>query len=273
MSCYKKLLSKLSIKKNTKDQLRNDLLSQLGKNYKDSKVLHQHSLSIIEGAIQSIDMQVREIMIDHSQMKRINISDDRTEILRTVVESGHSRFPVLNKEGNEVLGILLAKDLIALMLEENNPDILIKDIMRPVTKIPESKKLLVLLNEFREQRNHMALVYDEYGDIAGLVTIEDVLEEIVGEIEDEYDKANDGNIIETSTGVFMIHAITPIEDFNAYFSAKLSDKDFDTIGGLILNKCQRIPHRDENVDIDGFVFKVMQADRRRIHLLRLIIPG
>lgn len=262
-----KLLSKFGLRQIKNN--RNSLLKQLREAAKDPSVLSTNALPIIEGAIQSADMQAREIMLDRSQMKTVNISDSRNDLLRTVVKSGHSRFPVLDEDNKEVLGILLAKDIIALMLEEQDQTIVISEIMRPVTKIPESKRLLVLLNEFREQRNHMAIVYDEYGDIAGLVTIEDVLEEIVGEIEDEYDKESDGNIRETSPGIFMIQAITPIEDFNAHFSAKLSDSEFDTIGGLILHQCQRIPRRDENIEIENFSFKVMQADRRRIHLLRL----
>jgi magnesium and cobalt transporter len=190
-------------------------------------------------------------------------------LLRTVVESGHSRFPVLGENRNEVVGILLAKDLLLYAFERTDSRFNVKDILRPAIFVPESKRLNVLLKEFRSSRNHMAIVVDEYGGIAGMVTIEDVLEQIVGEIEDEHDVEEDDTIRKHSEMHYTIKALTPIEDFNEYFGKDLSDDEFDTMGGLVVHAIGHLPKRGERIVIGNMLFKVLRADSRRVHMLQL----
>jgi magnesium and cobalt transporter len=245
-----------------------DLVQVLRKAQRN-KVIDADALSIIEGALQVSDMQVRDIMIPRSQVVTVDASADPQDILPVVIEAQHSRFPVIGDSLDEVLGILLAKDLLPLALDREAKKFDIKDVLRPATFVPESKRLNVLLKEFRENRNHMALVIDEYGDLAGLCTIEDVLEQIVGEIEDEHD-TDDEVFIKTLDGnQFTVKALTPIDEFNEFFSSEFPEEDFDTIGGLVLSQFGRIPQRDESVRIGSFLFKVLNADNRQIRLLHV----
>lgn len=237
------------------------------------QIVDSDALSIMEGAIQVADMQVREIMIPRSQMVCVKAEQKPKEFLPQIIESAHSRFPVLGENDEEVLGILLAKDLLPLVLEESVDSFRLKDILRPVTFVPESKRLNVLLKEFRATRNHMAVVIDEYGGIAGLVTIEDVLEQIVGEIEDEHDfDEEDSFIKQVDDSTFMVKALTSIEDFNESFHTKFLDDEFDTIGGVIVDRFGRLPDCDETITIDALEFKVVNANNRQIHLLQVTTP-
>jgi magnesium and cobalt transporter len=235
-----------------------------------NKVIDSECLSIIEGALSVADMQVRDIMIPRSQVVTVMASAAPQDILPVVIEAQHSRFPVIGDSLDEVLGILLAKDLLALALDrDSNKKFDIKDVLRPATFVPESKRLNVLLKEFRENRNHMAIVIDEYGDLAGLCTIEDVLEQIVGDIEDEHD-TDDEVFIKTLDGShFTVKALTPIQEFNEFFDSEFPEEDFDTIGGLVLSQFGRIPQRDESMKIGSFLFKVLNADNRQIRLLHV----
>ncbi|MDT8397486.1 MAG: transporter associated domain-containing protein [Pseudomonadales bacterium] len=236
-------------------------------------VLDADCLSIIEGALQVSDMQVREIMIPRSQVVTVEMSASPEEFLPTVIDAAHSRFPVVGESLDQVLGILLAKDLLPLILEKDVRKFNIKDVLRPAVFVPESKRLNVLLKEFRENRIHMAVVLDEYGCLSGVVTIEDVLEQIVGEIEDEHDVDEEDFIKPFDHNSHVVKALTPIEDFNEHFQTDFSEEDFDTIGGLVLQKFGHIPEREESVSIGNFVFKVLNADNRQIRLLLVSIPG
>ena len=228
--------------------------------------------SMLTGVLEVSETQVRDVMVPRSQMVVIDIEDAFDETLKMIVESGHSRFPVIGEDRDEVLGILLAKDLLPLILDREHADLQITDLLRQTLVVPESKRLNVLLREFRENRNHMAIVIDEYGGVAGLVTIEDVLEEIVGEIEDETDTEEDLFIRRISDDDYFVRALTPIEDFNEYFKVSLSDEEFDTIGGIVMHAFGHMPTRNEITYIDGFEFKVINADQRKIHSLRLRPP-
>ncbi|WP_419533281.1 HlyC/CorC family transporter [Endozoicomonas sp.] len=233
-------------------------------------MLDDEALSIIEGAVQVADMQVREIMIPRSQMVCVDEDQNPEEFLPQVIESAHSRFPVIGDTKDEVIGILLAKDLLPLILNTGSK-FNIKNHLRPATFIPESKRLNVLLREFRTNRNHMAIVIDEFGGVAGLVTIEDVLEQIVGDIEDETDVDEDTFIkpADDLEHAFIVKALTPIEDFNDQFATKFPDDEFDTIGGIVMQEFGHMPTRNESVEISGFRFDVLNADGRRIRLLRV----
>lgn len=233
-------------------------------------ILDPDSLAMIEGALLVSELQVRDIMIPRVQMSVLKYEDDLKTILGNVIESGHSRFPVIGDDANEVMGILLAKDLLTYTAEANSGSFEIKDIMRPAVFVPESKRLNVLLREFRASRNHMAIVVDEYSNVAGLITIEDVIEEIVGNIQDEHDIDEEDYIRQHGRNRYTVQAMTPIEEFNEYFGTDLSDDEYDTIGGLILNAFGHLPQRGEAIEYRGFSIKVLRADRRRIHLLRVI---
>jgi magnesium and cobalt transporter len=213
-------------------------------------------------------MQVRDIMIPRSQVVTVSASADPQEFLPIIIEAQHSRFPVIGDNLDEVLGILLAKDLLPLALEPQKK-FDIKDLLRPAAFVPESKRLNVLLKEFRENRNHMAIVIDEYGDLAGLCTIEDVLEQIVGDIEDEHDTDDEVYIKTLDGNHFTVKALTPIAEFNEFFDCEFPEEDFDTIGGLVLSQFGRIPQREESMKIGSFLFKVLNADNRQIRLLHV----
>lgn len=228
-------------------------------------------LAMIEGALQVGEMQVRDIMVPRAEMVVVQEDAAPEDFVSEIIESGHSRFPVIGDSRDEVQGILLAKDLLAYFARDDGK-FDIDDVMRPVVYIPESKRLHVLLREFRESRNHMAIVVDEYGGIAGLVTIEDVIEQIVGEIDDEHDTEEGGDIRQLNSGEYVVKARTHIEDFNAYFGTKYSDEEFDTIGGLVIKSFGHLPKRGESGDIEGMSFRVLRADKRRVHLLSVTAP-
>ncbi len=227
-------------------------------------------LAMIEGALQVSDMRARDVMIPRSQMVVVERDATKADILKTIITSSHSRFPVIGEDRDEVLGILLAKDLLPYVSE---PDSMlnVRDMLRPAVFIPESKRLDVLLRDFRASRNHLALVVDEFGGVAGMVTIEDVLEQIVGDIEDEHDIDEETFILRHSDTNFTVKALTPVEDFNDYFKTTLDTEAFDTIGGLILGGLGHMPKRGETWVVNRFRFKVVRADNRRIHLLQMTI--
>lgn len=250
----------------------------------ENEVIDNEARRIIAGALEVSGMHARDIMIPRTQMTVLKADDTLEENLQMIIESAHSRYPVIGENIDEVLGILLVKDLLPLIyqkdiLQNNASDQqtsnnqgeqqYIADLLRPAVFVPESKRLNVLLKQFREDRNHMALVIDEYGTLAGLVTIEDVLEEIVGEIEDEHDAADDAQIRRMSQSNYMIKALTPIDDFNEYFNTDFSDDEFDTIGGIITNKFGRLPTRNEKISFEGFIFHIVHADNRRLHSIRM----
>jgi len=250
---------------------RDELLELLHAAY-ENNLLDADALAMIEGVMQVSEMQVREIMIPRAQMDVVDINDPREEILPYVIETAHSRFPAVDGERDNVVGILLAKDLLRLFSEE---DINLRDQLRPAVFIPESKRLNVLLKEFRASRNHIAIVVDEYGGVAGLVTIEDVLEQIVGDIEDEYDydEAEDNIISEegeaTATAIWRVKAQTEIGDLNQALGANFADDEFDTVGGFVTHAFGRVPKRGESIEIAAFRFHVLRADSRRLHTLRV----
>jgi magnesium and cobalt transporter len=236
----------------------------------ERNVVDTETLSILEGALQVSDMQVRDIMVPRSQMVCIKADESLKEFLPSIIESAHSRFPVLGEDQDEVLGVLLAKDLLPLILNENLEAFNIKDLLRAAAFVPESKRLNILLKEFRATRNHMAIVADEFGGIAGIVTIEDVLEQIVGEIEDEHDQEDDDSFIKVlDNDVRMVKALTPIEDFNQHFDTKFDDKEFDTIGGIVVQHFGRVPECDEAITINEWRFKVVNGTGRRINLMEV----
>ena len=229
--------------------------------------------SMLTGVLEVSETQVRDVMIPRSQMVVIDIEQDFDEILAVIIQSGHSRFPVIGEDRDEVLGVLLAKDLLRYFHSEDAKDVPLRKLLRPASVIPESKRLNALLREFRASHNHMAIVVDEYGGVAGLLTIEDVLEEIVGEIDDEHDPEEiafirpDGD--RNGKPSFAVRALTRIEDFNEYFECELDDDEYDTIGGLVLHELGRLPRRGETLEFSGFNYKVVTADKRRIDALQV----
>lgn len=247
---------------------REDLIELLRES-EDRNILDPDALAMIEGALLVSELQVRDIMLPRVQMSVVKYDDDLNTILSNVIESGHSRFPVIGDDTDEVMGILLAKDLLAYTASTDS-EFEIKDIMRPAVFVPESKRLNVLLREFRASRNHMAIVVDEYSNVAGLITIEDVIEEIVGNIQDEHDIDEEDYIRQHGRNRYTVQAMTPIDEFNEYFGTQFSDEEYDTIGGLILNAFGHLPQRGETIEYSGLSIKVLRADRRRIHLLRVI---
>lgn len=233
----------------------------------ENNLLDADALSMIEGVMQVSETQVRDIMIPRSQMDVIDISDSPEKFIPFVIETAHSRFPVIEDNKDDIIGILLAKDLLRYYAGE---DFNVRDMLRPAVFIPESKRLNVLLKEFRGNRNHIAIVVDEYGGVAGMVTIEDVLEQIVGDIEDEYDYDEDeDNIFEDSAGRFRVKALTEIADFNEALDTDFSDEEFSTIGGLVVSKFGRLPKRGESIVISDMRFTALRADSRRLHTLLL----
>lgn len=245
-------------------------LKELIRSLKDRDVIDHATHGIIEGGLQVAQMQARDVMIPRSQMIAIRANSSPKDFLPTIIECAHSRFPVLGDDPDEIIGVLLAKDLLPLILEPAKMErFVIKDLLRTALVIPESKRLDSLLRDFRASRNHMAVVVNEYGGIAGLITIEDVLEQIVGEIDDEHDVDDDYLIKDLGNDEFTIKALTPVEEFNQHFGSELSDDEFDTIGGLVLQRFGRLPARDESVTFGGFCFTVLSADGRTVRLLRV----
>jgi len=235
------------------------------------QIMDAEALNIIFGALQVSDMQARDIMIPRTQLVTLQVGQPADELLETIVSSQHSRYPVVGEDLDDVKGILHAKDLLPLLLqgagEKTSFDI--KDCIRPATVIPESKRLNVLLQDFRSTRNHMAVVVDEYGHVCGAVTIEDVLEQIVGDIEDEHDVDDESGIKQLDARTYHVKATTPIADFNEVFDTELDDEEFDTIGGLVLKAFGHLPDRGERVQIADYDFKVLHADSRRVRLLQV----
>lgn len=235
----------------------------------DRNLLDSDALAMIEGVLQVSEMQARDIMVPRSQMDVIDINQSPDQFVPSVIETAHSRFPVIGESKDNVIGILLAKDLLRYYAGEEAFNV--RDMLRPAVFIPESKPLNVLLKEFRSNHNHIAIVVDEYGGVAGLVTIEDVLEQIVGDIEDEHDIDDlDQRIVAERGGQYRVKAITEIVDFNEVFGTDYSDEMFDTIGGLVLKRFGRIPKRGEQISFDNLTFKVLRADSRRMHLLQVV---
>ena len=244
-----------------------DIIAML-RSAESQSIIDASVLQIMEGALKVADLQAREIMVPKSQMKVIEADFSLEQILELVIESQHSRFPVVGESSDDSKGILLAKELLPLLLSGSYAFDLIS-LLRPATIIPESKRLNILLQEFQEQRYHMAIVLDEYGGVSGLLTIEDVLEEIVGEIEDETDEQEAEQIQQISDKCYRVEAIVEIDDFNEYFDVGFPDDDCDTIGGLVINAFGQLPEIGETVSIDSFHFKVLDGDKRRISLLEV----
>lgn len=264
----KSWLEKIALVFSSEPRTRKEL-SEVLELARDNEVIDDDAQSIIEGAMQVADLQARDIMVPRSQMQVIKAELSLSEILPQVIESAHSRYPVIGDSPDDVLGILLVKDLLPQILEPDGEDFDVVKLLRPGVVVPESKRLNVLLREFRQNRNHMAIVIDEYGGVAGLVTIEDVLEEIVGEIEDETDLEVDTFIRKLGSGDYIVRALTPIDDFNEEFDVEFSDDEFDTIGGLVMQQFGHLPSHNESTVIDGLEFKVVNADQRKIHSLRV----
>lgn len=228
------------------------------------------SLGMMEGVLQVSEMQVRDIMIPRSQMTVLSRDQSHESMLSDIVDSGHSRFPVIGEGRDDVVGILLAKDMLR-FCQQGADDFHVRDILRPPAFIPESKRLNVLLKDFRSSHNHLAIVVDEYGGIAGMVTIEDVLEQIVGEIEDEHDVDEGQYILQHDDNHYIVKALVDIEDFNEFFKTSFSDDEFDTIGGVVLNAIGHMPKRDEVVTIGDMTFRILRSDNRRIYLLEVTL--
>jgi magnesium and cobalt transporter len=250
-----------------KDQ---EQLIELLRNASERHILDAEALSIVEGALSVSQMQARDIMIPRSQVVMVSRDAPPEETLKLVTETSHSRFPVIDDDRDDVIGILLAKDLLAAVVSSGEFNFDLRELLRPAVFIPESKRLNVLLREFRARRNHMAIVVDEYGGVAGMITIENVLEQIVGEIEDEHDVDDDAPILQRDDNTFTVKALTPVEDFNEYFETEWSDDDFDTVGGHVVNQFGHLPGRGEQVTIGSLEFTVLRADKRRVHLLRMV---
>ncbi len=270
-----KWLRKLSRKMSGEAQDRGEVVEYL----RDATlrgVIEGDALPMLEGVLEVSDIQVRDIMVPRAQMIFLNRDDESEVLLKTVIESGHSRFPVMDEDREKVVGVLLAKDLLRLAAaqpaEGEGLQFDIKEFMRPAVFVPESKRLNVLLREFRRSRVHMAIVADEYGGIAGLVTIEDVIEQIVGDIDDEHDVDEDVNIRKDGERQYIVRGQTPIDEFNEYFQTELSDDEFDTVAGLVMKQLGRLPRRGETLQLADCEVKVMRFDRRRIDTLRLTAP-
>lgn len=252
---------------------RDELLSLMA-DAEHEGLLDSDALSMIQGVLEVSETQVRDIMVPRAQMAVLDRDMAPSDMLPGIIQSGHSRFPVIGENKDEVVGILLAKDLLRLALAKENNDSAgfdARQFMRPAVFIPESKRLDVLLKEFRSSRNHMAIVVDEYGGVAGLVTIEDVLEEIVGDIDDEYDEAEGAFVLRQGEDRFLVRALTPIEEFNRYFSCAFSDEEFDTVGGFVMHAFGHMPKRGESTVVDRFLFQVQRGDNRQIHLFQVTV--
>ncbi len=237
----------------------------------DRGLIGSDALDMIEGVFQVAEMRVRDIMVPRAQMDVIDKDEAPEEYLPRVIQTGHSRFPMVDGDKDKVVGILLAKDLLRYFDKERHGQVNVHDLLRPAVFVPESKRLDVLLRDFRSSRNHMAIVVDEYGGVAGLVTIEDVLEQIVGEIEDEHDlDVDDVMIMQRAEHEFVAKALTPIREFNEYFGTHYASEEVDTIGGLVMAALGRVPKRGERVEVGGMRFEVLRADSRRVHLLKVV---
>ena len=264
-------LSRLKQQMSGEPQDRAALLEEL-REATERGLVDADALEMLEGVLAVGELQVRDIMVPRSQMAVVERDAPPEQLLPVVVESGHSRFPVIGEDRDQVAGILLAKDLLRYYSEGGREEFDIREVVRPAVFVPESKRLNVLLKEFRKNRHHMAIVVDEYGGVAGLVTIEDVIEQIVGDIADEYDVEEDQSIRRDSERHYTVRALTRIEEFNRFFATTFSDEEFDTIGGVVAHAFGRLPRRGESVRIDELEFRVLRADRRRIDLMRVVAP-
>ncbi len=265
-SWLKRLTNAFGINPKTREQL-----TELLRDAQNLGLIDPDSLRMIEGVLQVSEMCVSEIMLPRSEMVVVHKDAAYEDIIPIAIKSGHSRFPVIGENKDEVIGILLAKDLLSHPLEDEDERFSLKDILRPAVFIPENKPLGILLNEFRKNRNHIAIVVDEYGGVTGLVSIEDVLEQIVGDIEDEHDIEKDTYIRKHKDHTYSIKAFTPIEDFNKVFGTNLKDDEYDTVGGLVLHGFGHLPKRGETTTVDGIPFKVLRANNRRIQVLQTTI--
>jgi magnesium and cobalt transporter len=253
---------------------RDELLEWL-RDGRQAELLDTEAYGMIQGVLQVSRTQVRDIMVPRSQMVVVERDTSPTELLREVIHAGHSRYPVIGDNRDEVVGILLAKDLLRLAMDQEHltPESRfdIGEVIRPAVVVPESKRLNILLKEFRANRNHIAIVLDEYGGVSGLVTIEDVLEQIVGEIDDEHDEEEGAFILRQDRERYLVRALTPIEEFNRYFGSQFGDEEFDTIGGLVAHRFGHLPRRGESVTVERFQFNVQRADSRRVHLFQVTV--
>ncbi len=247
-------------------------LVELLKNLQENQLIGGDELTMITGVLQVADMQVRDIMIPRGQMVVLDHEDSLPEIIAKITACGHSRFPVIDDDKDDVVGILLAKDLLQIALDQD-PNFEIKEYIRPATFIPESKRLNVLLKEFRLNRGHMAMIVDEYGGVSGLITIEDVLEQIVGKIDDEHDDDEEIDIQPHGRNRYSVRALTPLNDFNEYFGTEYESEDVETIGGYLLGQIGHLPQRGESIAMDELTFKVMNADSRQVHLYQVVDNG
>jgi magnesium and cobalt transporter len=245
-------------------------LTEVLQTARDRAIINPDAFEMLQGVLTVAELQVRDIMVPRSQMVIVNRDDPPEALLPAVIDSGHSRFPVIGEDRDQIVGVLLAKDLLRYFAEGGREKFDIKECVRPAAFIPESKRLNVLLKEFRVSHHHMAIVVDEYGGVSGLVTIEDVLEQIVGDIDDEYDVDEDLDIRKEGERQFTVRAQTPIEDFNHYFDTRFSDEEFDTIGGLAMSVLGRLPRRGESFKLGDMDVKVLRADRRRLETLRVV---
>ncbi|MDF1588610.1 MAG: transporter associated domain-containing protein [Gammaproteobacteria bacterium] len=261
-----KRLSKLFVEPQDQEQL-----IELLRSASQRHIMDAEALSIVEGALSVSQMQARDIMIPRSQVVMVSRNASAADMLQVMAETAHSRFPVVDDDRDDVIGILLAKDVLSAVVANEKFEFDLREILRPAVFIPESKRLNVLLREFRARRNHMAIVVDEYGGVAGIVTIENVLEQIVGEIEDEHDVDDDAPILKRDDTTYMVKALTEVEDFNEHFDLGWSDDDFDTVGGYVVNQFGHLPKRGETITIDRLQFTVVRADNRRVHLLEMVI--
>lgn len=257
-----------------------DQILEVLRDAQERDLFDQHALAMVEGVFEVTEMRARDIMIPRSHMKVLEQGADFGDVLNILTESGHSRFPVIGGDRDELIGVMLAKD--ALKYAGRPDTFALDEILREVVIIPESKRLITLLNEFRSSRNHLAMVVDEYGGVSGLVTIEDVLEVIVGEIDDEHDSEDDHHIRPHRKGHYTVHALTEIDEFNEFFNTNLSEEDADTVGGYVMRLLGHVPKRGEQIESEGVLFTVLGADSRRIYRLKVttdeavdapVVPG
>ena len=263
-----KLLDKIFDLFSDSPKKKTDLLKIL-KNAVINGLIDNESLKMIEGVFKVSEVQVREIMIPRPHMIVIDISDLIGDIIKKVTSSGHSRFPVIDDNRDEIIGVLLAKDLIKRSMKDDNEDFDLYELLRPAVFVPESKRLNILLDEFKSSRNHIAIVIDENGGVSGLVTIEDVLEEIVGEIDDEHDKKAESRILAQSHEKYIVEALATLEEFNNYFLVNFEDDDIDTIGGYLINQFERVPQKGETIQIKNLLFKILSVDSRKISRIQI----
>jgi len=248
-----------------------DELVEILQDAQDRELINPETKLMIEGVLEVSEMRVRDIMLPRAQMVTINRNQDLADFLPIILESGHSRFPVVNEDIDHVDGILLAKDLLAYGFDSQHENFTLAEIIRPAIIVPESKKVEPLLKEFRSNRYHMAIVVDEYGGVSGLITIEDILEQIVGEIEDETDDDIEEEIKHLAGNVYLVRSLTELSDFNEYFNTNFNDNDADTIGGIVLHKFSHMPQKGEQLSLDDFTFKVLVADNRRMQMLQVTV--